>query len=150
MPGRQSDRLDPIALVGRSMANVPVALQSKRLSDIFRCMLQVSIGPFAAGRRFRESAEPLMSTFRLKLFALWLTGFAVSLFLRSGLPTVYEYPAFAFFMVLVVAQFYVRCESCESSLVNYFVDPRQEWLKPTNFVSAVLSDECPKCGARRI
>ena len=53
-------------------------------------------------------------------------------------------------MILAIAQLYIRCETCESSFVTYFTDSKEEWKKSVSFYAAVLSDECPKCGARRI
>jgi len=91
-----------------------------------------------------------MSTFRIKLFVLWLFAFAAGLVLESGLPGIYRYAALGVFMILVVAQFYVRCETCESSLVTYFTDSREGWEKSANFFEATLSSTCPKCGAKRI
>lgn len=91
-----------------------------------------------------------MSKFRIKLFILWLISFAAVLVLESGLSAIYRNAALGVFMILVVAQFYVRCETCESSLVNYFTDSRDGWKKPANFFEATLSSTCPKCGAQRI
>jgi Zn finger protein HypA/HybF involved in hydrogenase expression len=84
------------------------------------------------------------------MFVLWLIAFAAFLVLESGLPVLYRNAALGVFMILVVAQFYVRCETCESSLVTYFTDSREEWEKPASFPTAVLASSCPKCGARRI
>jgi hypothetical protein len=91
-----------------------------------------------------------MSKFRVKLFVLWLIAFAAVLVLESGLPAIYRNAALGIFMILVVAQLYVRCETCESSLVTYFTDSKDEWERSANFFEATLSSSCPKCGANRI
>ena len=91
-----------------------------------------------------------MSKFRIKLFVLWLIAFAAVLVLESDLSAIYRSAALGVFMILVVAQFYVRCETCQSSLVNYFTDSRNGWKNSANIFEATLSNTCPKCGAQRI
>jgi len=91
-----------------------------------------------------------MSTFRVKLFVLWFVAFVAILVFESGLPALYRNVALGVFMILAIAQLYIRCETCESSFVTYFTDSKEEWKKSVSFYAAVLSDECPKCGARRI
>ena len=91
-----------------------------------------------------------MDKFRLKLLALWLAAFACFLVLESGLPAAYRNTALAVFAVLAVGQFFVRCEECGSSFVHYLTDSRDGWAKSVNFVTAIFSSQCPKCGAKRI
>ncbi len=92
----------------------------------------------------------MISKFRIKLFLLWLVGVAALLIFESGLPGAYRYLGIGGFGIVVIAQFYIRCESCASSLVDYFAGPRDDWAKPVGFISATLSGSCPKCGTERI
>ena len=91
-----------------------------------------------------------MSTFRVKLFALWLIAIAAFLVLESELPALYRNAALGIFLILVIVQFYVRCETCKSSVVTYFTDSRDDWKRSVSFPTAVLSNVCPKCDSQRI
>jgi len=91
-----------------------------------------------------------VSKFRVKYFAL--LALAVFLFgiLTSPVSSLILNIAKASFFLIALLQFYIRCESCGSTIVDYMFHWDDSWFKKPSSFNPVFSKHCPKCGIDRM
>jgi hypothetical protein len=91
-----------------------------------------------------------VSKFRVKYFVL--LALAVFLFgiLTSQASSLVLNIAKASFLLIALLQFYIRCESCGSTIVDYMFHWDDSWFEKPSPLNPVFSVHCPKCGTERI
>ena len=91
-----------------------------------------------------------MSKFRVKLIALYVVAvFPFGLLTADTSPLVHNI-AFAGFFLIVILQFFIRCESCDSGIVDYMFQRDDSWAHKVGPYASIFSDRCPKCGTERV
>jgi len=90
-----------------------------------------------------------VSKFRVKFIALYAFGVFPIGVMTAPVSSLVQTLAFGGFCLLAIVQFYVRCESCGSSIVDYMLYRDDSWFKNVGSFNGAFSDHCPKCGLER-
>jgi len=101
--------------------------------------------PFAE----RPISGNVVSKFRVKFIAIYVLAVFPIGVMTAQVSSLVQNIAFGGFFLLALLQFYVRCESCGSTIVDYMFHWDDSWFNKPSPFNPIFSDHCPKCGLER-